>query len=76
VGVYGGEAVYADGRLVGRLRSGGYGYTVGKTIGYVYLPLELAKTGTRLEVEVFGERIGAEVAADVLYDSKGVRVRA
>ncbi len=76
VWVYGGEAVYADGRLVGRLRSGGYGYTVGKTIGYVYLPLELGKTGTRLEVEVFGDRVGAEVAADVLYDPKGERLRA
>ncbi|MBF8285237.1 MAG: hypothetical protein HW378_4152, partial [Anaerolineales bacterium] len=28
------------------------------------------------KVEVFGERTGAEVAADVLYNSKGVRVRA
>jgi len=78
--LYGGEAVYAggheNGRIVSRLRSGGYGYTVGKNIGYAYLPLDLAKEGTPLEVEVFGERIKAVVAADVLYDPKGERIRA
>ena len=73
--LYGGEAVYTDSRVVGRLRSGGYGYTVGKNIGYVYLPLELAEAGTPLEVEAFGERIDAEVAPDVLYDPQGARVR-
>ncbi|MGH2521128.1 MAG: aminomethyltransferase family protein, partial [Anaerolineales bacterium] len=74
-GIYGGEPVYADGRLVGRLRSAGYGYTVGQYIGYVYLPLELASVGTPLEVEVFGERFPTQVAADVLYDPKGERLR-
>ncbi|MEW5988671.1 MAG: FAD-dependent oxidoreductase [Chloroflexota bacterium] len=73
--LYGGEAVYRDGRVVGRLRSGGYGYTVGKNIGLAYLPLELAAEGTPLEVEVFGERVAAEVAAEVLYDPKGEYLR-
>jgi glycine cleavage system aminomethyltransferase T len=58
------------------LRSGGYGYTVHKNIGYVYLPLEMAGVGTPLEVEVFGERFRAEVAANVLYDPQGERLRA
>ncbi|MBI4735181.1 MAG: GcvT family protein [candidate division NC10 bacterium] len=78
--VYGGEAVYAgtakDQRIVSRLRSAGYGYTVGKNIGFAYLPLELAKEGIPLAVEVFGERIPAQVAADVLYDARGERIRA
>jgi len=73
--IYGGEAVYADGRVVGRVRSGGYGYAVGKNIGLGYLPMELSRQGTQLEVEVFGERIRAEVAADVLYDPEGIRLR-
>jgi 4-methylaminobutanoate oxidase (formaldehyde-forming) len=73
--IYGGEPIYANGRVVGRLRSGGYGYTVGKNIGLAYLPLELATIGYQLEVEVFGERIPAEVAADVLYDPQGARLR-
>jgi 4-methylaminobutanoate oxidase (formaldehyde-forming) len=75
--IYGGEAVWREGRLLGRLRSGGYGYTVGRNIGFVYLPRELAQaTGTPLEVEVFGERVAAEIAPDVLYDPQGARIRA
>ncbi|MCP4424355.1 MAG: aminomethyl transferase family protein, partial [Chloroflexi bacterium] len=71
--IYGGEAVYSDGNLVGRVRSGGYGYTVGKNIALSYLPIELAKVGTEVGVEIFGETIAAEVAADALYDPKGTR---
>jgi glycine cleavage system aminomethyltransferase T/glycine/D-amino acid oxidase-like deaminating enzyme len=73
--LYGGEAVYADGHVVGRLRSAGWGYTVGKHIGYVYLPMALWRTSTPLEVEAFGSHFAAEVAADVLYDPSGVRLR-
>jgi glycine cleavage system aminomethyltransferase T len=74
--LYGGEPIYAHSRSVGRIRSGGYGYTVGQNIGLAYLPLDLAAQGTGLEVEIFGERVGAEVVADVLYDPRGVRLRA
>ena len=73
--LYGGEAVFANGEILGRLRSAGYGYSVGKWIGYLYLPLELAAVGTPLEVEAFGERLAAAVAADVLYDPKGEKLR-
>jgi sarcosine dehydrogenase len=75
--IYGGEAVWKDGTLLGRLRSGGYGYTVARNIGFVYLSVDLAgAAGSALEVEVFGERVGAEVAPDVLYDPQGARIRA
>ncbi len=73
--LYGGEAVYGGGRVVGRLRSAGYGYTAGKQIGYVYLPADLTAAGTPLEVDVFGRRLAAEVGPDVLYDPQGTRLR-
>ena len=73
--LYGGEAVSADGRIVGRLRSAGWGYTVAKHIGLVYLPPALSAIGTPLEVQAFGARFAAQVAADVLYDPAGVRLR-
>ena len=73
--IYGGEAVHHDGRVLGRLRSAGYGYTVRKNIGYAYLPVEMAKEGTALRVDVFGEMVPAEVAADVLYDPNGEQLR-
>ena len=50
--IYGGEAVYHDGKVIGRVRSGGFGYTLSKNILYAYLPMELAKAGTRLEIDL------------------------
>ncbi len=74
VTVYGGEAVRREGAVVGRLRSAGYGPTIGRTIGTVYLPAGMAP-GTPLEVDVFGRRVRAETAADVLVDPAGLRMR-
>jgi glycine cleavage system T protein len=74
--VYGGEAVLAGGKVVGRLRSAGYGFMLKKNIAYAYLPMALSKPGTTLQVEIFGEHIAAQVAADVLHDPQGERLRA
>jgi glycine cleavage system aminomethyltransferase T/glycine/D-amino acid oxidase-like deaminating enzyme len=63
--IYGGEAVYADGAVVGRLRSCGYGFTAGRNLAYSYLPVELGP-GARVEVDVFGQRVPAEVSADAV----------
>jgi glycine cleavage system aminomethyltransferase T len=63
--IYGGEAVYAGGSIVGRLRSCAYGFTVRRNIAYGYLPVELGP-GARVEVEVFGRRVPAEVSTDAL----------
>jgi glycine cleavage system aminomethyltransferase T/glycine/D-amino acid oxidase-like deaminating enzyme len=74
VRVYGGEAVRLGGEVAGRLRNVAYGPTVGRTIGTVYLPAGLA-LGTPVEVDVFGERLPAEVAASVQVDPDGLRMR-
>ncbi|MGA9161882.1 MAG: FAD-dependent oxidoreductase [Actinomycetota bacterium] len=71
----GNEPVRSDGRIVARVTSGGIGYTIGASIAYAYLPVELAQVGTPLAVEVFGEWIRAEVVDQPLYDPKGERVR-
>jgi glycine cleavage system aminomethyltransferase T/glycine/D-amino acid oxidase-like deaminating enzyme len=72
--LYGGEAVRLDGRTAGRVRSCAYGHTVRRNIAYAYLPPD-SRVGDRLEVEVLGEPVAAEVAADVLYDPAHERVR-
>ncbi len=72
--LYGGEAVRLDGRVIGRLRSVGYGTTVARTIAYVYLPSGLEE-GSQLQVDAFSERIPAVVAASVLVDPRGDRTR-
>jgi 4-methylaminobutanoate oxidase (formaldehyde-forming) len=66
----------AGGEIVGRVTSGGYGYAVGASIAYAYVPLAHAEVGTPLAVDIFGEWVDAEVRAEPLYDPKGERVRA
>ena len=52
----GSEPVRVDGRLVGRVTSGGYGYTVDRSIAYAYLPAGRRRaSGTPVEVEIFGD---------------------
>src|SRR6202049_3072154 len=60
IAIYGGEAVYRDGAVIGRLRSCGYGFTVRRNLAYSYLPVDLGP-GAAVEVEVFGERVSASV---------------
>jgi 4-methylaminobutanoate oxidase (formaldehyde-forming) len=73
--IYGGEVIYHAGKVLSRVRSGGYGYTLKKNILYAYLPVELAKAGTRLEVDLIEGSFPGEVTATVLFDPKGERVR-
>jgi 4-methylaminobutanoate oxidase (formaldehyde-forming) len=72
----GSEPVRVGDRLVGRVTSGGYGYTVGRSIAYAYLPEADAAVGTDVAVEIFGEWVAGRVAAEPLYDADGARVRA
>ena len=70
----GSEPVRVGGDLVGRVTSGGYGYTVERSIAYAYLPAEHG-VGTEVAVEIFGEWVGGVVADEPLYDPKGERIR-
>ena len=72
--IYGGEAVRIDGEVVGRLRSAAFGYTVSRTVGTVYLPASVVE-GTAIEIDVFDGREPGAVAADVLHDPTGARMR-
>ncbi len=73
--VIGKEPIRAGDKLISWVASGGFGYSVNKSIAYAYLPMEYAKAGTKLEIECFGEQVGAEVAQAVLWDAKGERIR-
>jgi 4-methylaminobutanoate oxidase (formaldehyde-forming) len=69
------EPVRVAGEITGRVTSGGYGFAVGKSIAYAYVPAAAAEVGTGVEVEVFGEWVGAEVVAEPLWDPEGERIR-
>ena len=57
------------------MTSGGYGFAVGRSIAYAYVPPAAAGSGPAVEVEVFGEWVAAEVAAEPLWDPGGERIR-
>jgi 4-methylaminobutanoate oxidase (formaldehyde-forming) len=71
----GNEPVRSGDRVVSWITSGGYGYSVGKSIAYAYLPVEYAAVGTSLGVDILGERIEATVEREPLWDPKGERVK-
>ena len=74
--VLGSEPVRVDGRSVGRVTSGGYGYSVGRSIAYAYLPAADGTAGRRVEIVIFGRFVGAEVVAEPLFDPSGEHIRA
>jgi 4-methylaminobutanoate oxidase (formaldehyde-forming) len=71
----GSEPVRVGGESVGRVTSGGVGYTVGRSIAYGYLPADRADPGTPVEVEIFGEWVSGEIAPEPLFDPAGERLR-
>ena len=70
------EPVMVDGQVLGRVTSGGYGYTVGASIAYAYLPPEHAEPGIEVAVEIFGEWVDGRVEREPLHDPDGASVRA
>jgi glycine cleavage system T protein len=70
----GSEPVRIAGEVEGRVTSGGYGYTVGRSIAYAYVPAT-ARAGTDVEVEIFGTWVPGRVSDEPLFDPQGARVR-
>jgi glycine cleavage system aminomethyltransferase T/glycine/D-amino acid oxidase-like deaminating enzyme len=71
----GSEPVRIGGELVGRVTTGGYGYTVERSIAYAHVPTRHAEPGRPVEVEIFGEWVEGEVAPEPLFDPAGERLR-
>ena len=72
----GNEPVRIDGEICGRVTTGGYGYTLERSIAYAYVPPDHAEPGTAVEVEIFGQWIAGETAAEPLFDPKMERIKA
>ncbi|WP_169543990.1 GcvT family protein [Sneathiella aquimaris] len=67
------ETVYRNGERVGWLSSGGYGYTIGRSIGYGYIRNEQGVNAeyvlnANYELEVATKRVKANVHLKPLYD--------
>jgi glycine cleavage system aminomethyltransferase T len=73
--VMGKEPVIVDGRAVGYVTSAAFGYTVGRSIAYAWLPAGAAAVGTRVAIRYFGEDLPATVSAEPLFDPGMERLR-
>ena len=56
--------------------SGGYGYSVERSIAYAYVLAASADPGRPVEVEIFGDWVPGQVAEEPLWDPAGERIRA
>jgi 4-methylaminobutanoate oxidase (formaldehyde-forming) len=78
--LYYNEIIYRDGEPVGRILAGGYGHTLGASVGLGYVENEegistdYVKSGT-YEIMVAGVRYPAKASLRPMYDPKGERVR-
>ncbi|MFZ9629600.1 MAG: GcvT family protein [Ilumatobacteraceae bacterium] len=78
------ETIFRDGERVGWLTSGGFGYTVDRSLGYGYVRRPVDRGGVTAEwvldgtyeLEVAGERVAAEVSLRPFHDPSNQRVKA
>lgn len=67
--------VHHAGERVGLVTSGFWSFTLNRSVALAYLRADLAGPGSKVEVEVFGERVPATVGKEPLYDPENARLR-
>ncbi|MEO0939729.1 MAG: FAD-dependent oxidoreductase [Pseudomonadota bacterium] len=70
----GGEPIFKDGKGIGRVTSGAYGYSVGMSLALGFV--KDAAPGDRVEVMILGQPHGATILAQPPFDPEGQRLRA
>jgi dimethylglycine dehydrogenase len=69
------EAIIKDKKCVGYVTSGGYAHYIKKSLALGYVPLELSKHDTLLEVEINGTLYKSRVTDKPLYDVNGEKMK-
>ena len=72
---WGREAIYKEGKTVGRLTSGGYSVVFEKSIGMGYINNELANLGEKLEVKILNQLWPATIVEDSPYDTDNLKLK-
>jgi glycine cleavage system aminomethyltransferase T/glycine/D-amino acid oxidase-like deaminating enzyme len=72
--VYGGEAMFANGKAIGMTTSGDFGHSVGRSLVLGYVPAEYFGQNT-MEIEAFGRRSLATRVEGCAYDPRNERIR-
>ena len=71
----GSEAIYKDGKIVGRATSGGYGWRVGKSLALAMIRPDLAVAGAEFEIAILGKLHKATLIEDSPYDPENNALR-
>jgi len=66
----------AKGKMIGRATSGYYGHVLKKSLAIGYVKPEFAEVGTKIAIEILGERKDATVLVDSPYDPENKDLRA
>lgn len=73
------EAIFRNGKIVGQVTSGGFGYTADRSVGLGYVAMpdgfdrSFVETGD-YEIEIAGEMVAAEASLKPFYDPTGSRI--
>ena len=70
----GGEGVFLGDDAVGLTTSGGYGFTVDKSLAFAYVSARAAEPGTALDVLILGERRNAVVLEGPTFDPENTQL--
>ena len=70
----GGEPIFKNGKGIGRVTSGTYGYSVGMSLALGFV--QDAEPGDHVEVMVLGRPHKAQILHEPPFDPKGLRLRA
>nr|WP_255733333.1 glycine cleavage T C-terminal barrel domain-containing protein [Ruegeria sp. Ofav3-42] len=73
IDVHGGEPVLLNGTPVGLTTSGGYGYTVGKSLGWLFVRKGTPHEG--LSVQILNQAIPVTIHPDAIFDPQNLRPR-
>lgn len=71
----GNEPIRIGDEIIGRVKSGGQGYTINKAIAYAYVPIAHSTSGTMVEVEFFGRWKEGVISSEPLFDPTSSRIR-
>ena len=71
----GDEPLLKEGKVVGRVTSGGYGHRAEKSIALAYISPEYAMLGSEVSVEILNKPCEARIVSSPLYDPRNMRLR-
>jgi dimethylglycine dehydrogenase len=71
----GNEPVYHNGKVVGVVTSGGYGFRSKKSLAFAYVKSDLTEA-SNLEVEIQGKKRKAKILHKVVYDPENKKLTA